>query len=116
MPLLLVGIASLGGIGNRVGDGDHMLGAGAPGDLRRHPGHVDRVLAVEVGVGLLPGGGGCKEMTLRAIHKATHIRPQGRGESVELMEAMKQAFEIVARGHKNARFSRLLMREKKGSG
>ena len=51
---------------------------------------------VEVGVGLLPGGGGCKEMTLRAVHKATHIRPQGRGESVELMEAMKQAFEIVA--------------------
>jgi 3-hydroxyacyl-CoA dehydrogenase len=51
---------------------------------------------VEVGVGLLPGGGGCKEMTLRAIHKATHVRPQGRGESVELMEAMKQAFEIVA--------------------
>jgi 3-hydroxyacyl-CoA dehydrogenase len=51
---------------------------------------------VEVGVGLIPGGGGCKEMTLRAIHKATHVRPQGRGESVELMEAMKQAFEIVA--------------------
>ncbi|HEX8799075.1 MAG TPA: enoyl-CoA hydratase/isomerase family protein, partial [Terriglobales bacterium] len=51
---------------------------------------------VEVGVGLLPGGGGSKEMTIRAIHKATHIRPQGRGESVELMEAMKQAFEIVA--------------------
>ena len=46
--------------------------------------------------GLLPGGGGCKEMTIRAIHKATHIRPQGRGESVELMEAMKQAFETVA--------------------
>ena len=51
---------------------------------------------VEVGVGLLPGGGGCKEMTIRAIHKATHIRPAGRGESVELMEAMKQAFETVA--------------------
>ena len=51
---------------------------------------------VEVGVGLLPGGGGCKEMTIRAIDKATHIRPQGRGESVELMEAMKQAFETVA--------------------
>ena len=51
---------------------------------------------VEVGVGLLPGGGGCKEMTIRALYKATHIRPQGRGESVELMEAMKQAFEIVA--------------------
>lgn len=51
---------------------------------------------VEVGVGLLPGGGGCKEMTLRAIDKASHIRPHGRGESVELMEAMKQAFEMVA--------------------
>jgi 3-hydroxyacyl-CoA dehydrogenase len=51
---------------------------------------------VEVGVGLLPGGGGCKEMTLRAIDKAFQIRPAGRGESVELMEAMKQAFETVA--------------------
>jgi len=51
---------------------------------------------VEVGVGLLPGGGGCKEITLRAVDKATHIRPAGRGESVEMMEAMKQAFETVA--------------------
>jgi 3-hydroxyacyl-CoA dehydrogenase len=51
---------------------------------------------VEVGVGLLPGGGGCKEMTLRALDRAYHIRPAGRGESVELMEAMKQAFETVA--------------------
>jgi 3-hydroxyacyl-CoA dehydrogenase len=51
---------------------------------------------VEVGVGLLPGGGGCKEMTLRALDKAYHVRPHGRGESVELMEAMKQAFETVA--------------------
>jgi 3-hydroxyacyl-CoA dehydrogenase len=51
---------------------------------------------VEVGVGLLPGGGGCKEVTLRALDKAYHIRPHGRGESVELMETMKQAFETVA--------------------
>jgi 3-hydroxyacyl-CoA dehydrogenase len=51
---------------------------------------------VEVGVGLLPGGGGCKEMTLRAVDKAQSIRPDGRGESVELMEAMKNAFETVA--------------------
>src|SRR5208282_2815805 len=51
---------------------------------------------VEVGVGLLPGGGGCKEMTIRALDKAYHIRPHGRGESVELMEVMKQAFETVA--------------------
>ena len=39
---------------------------------------------VEVGVGLLPGGGGCKEMLLRAVDSATSIRPDGRGESVEL--------------------------------
>ena len=53
---------------------------------------------VEVGVGLLPGGGGCKEMTLRAVDAATSIRPDGRGESVELMEAMKRTFEIIATG------------------
>ncbi len=51
---------------------------------------------VEVGVGLLPGGGGCKEMTVRAIDAAQSIRPDGRGESVEMMEAMKKAFETVA--------------------
>jgi len=51
---------------------------------------------VEVGVGLLPGGGGCKEMLLHAIDTATSVRPGGRGESVELMEAMKRAFEIIA--------------------
>ncbi|MDR3764174.1 MAG: 3-hydroxyacyl-CoA dehydrogenase NAD-binding domain-containing protein [Acidobacteriota bacterium] len=51
---------------------------------------------VEVGVGLLPGGGGCKEMTLRAIDAAQSIRPDGRGETVELMEAMKKAFETIA--------------------
>jgi len=51
---------------------------------------------VEVGVGLLPGGGGCKEMLLRAVETAESIRPGGRGESIELMEAMKRAFEIVA--------------------
>ena len=52
---------------------------------------------VEVGVGLLPGGGGCKEMLLRAVDSAASIRP-GRGESIELMEAMKKAFEIIAMG------------------
>jgi len=51
---------------------------------------------VEVGVGLLPGGGGCKEMLLRAIDASTSIRPAGRGESVELMEAMKKNFETIA--------------------
>jgi 3-hydroxyacyl-CoA dehydrogenase len=45
---------------------------------------------------LLPGGGGCKEMLLRALDSAGAIRPGGRGESVEMMEAMKKAFETIA--------------------
>jgi 3-hydroxyacyl-CoA dehydrogenase len=51
---------------------------------------------VEVGVGLLPGGGGCKEMLLRAVDSTEAIRPGGRGESVEMLEAMKKAFETIA--------------------
>lgn len=59
--------------------------------------HVELYMGlVEVGVGLLPGGGGCKEMTLRAVDAGQSIRPDGRGESVEMMEAMKKAFETVA--------------------
>jgi 3-hydroxyacyl-CoA dehydrogenase len=50
---------------------------------------------VEVGVGLLPGGGGCKEMLLRAVDSAASIRPDGRGASVEMMEAMKKIFEAI---------------------
>ncbi|HET8669024.1 MAG TPA: 3-hydroxyacyl-CoA dehydrogenase, partial [Terriglobales bacterium] len=50
----------------------------------------------EPGVGLLPAGGGCKEMLLRAVDAATSIRPDGRGESVEIMEAIKRAFETIA--------------------
>jgi 3-hydroxyacyl-CoA dehydrogenase len=51
---------------------------------------------VEIGVGLLPGGGGCKEMLLRAVNAAEAVRPGGRGESVEMMEALKKAFETIA--------------------
>jgi 3-hydroxyacyl-CoA dehydrogenase len=50
---------------------------------------------VEVGVGLLPGGGGCKEMLLKAMDLASAMR-SGRGQSVELLEAVKQAFETIA--------------------
>jgi 3-hydroxyacyl-CoA dehydrogenase len=37
-------------------------------------------------------------MLLRAIDSATSIRGDGRGESVELMEAMKKTFEVIATG------------------
>ena len=55
---------------------------------------------VEVGVGLLPGGGGCKEMLLRAVDSASAARGKNSGEalagSVEMLEAMKKAFETIA--------------------
>lgn len=55
---------------------------------------------VEVGVGLLPGGGGCKEMLLRAVDSAAASRGKASGDaiagSVEMMEAMKKAFEMIA--------------------
>jgi len=55
---------------------------------------------VEVGVGLLPGGGGCKEMLLRAVDgaAASHGKSSGDGlaGSVEMMEGMKKAFEAIA--------------------
>jgi len=56
---------------------------------------------VEVGVGLLPGGGGCKEMLLRAVDGATAARGgKVSGEtlagSIEMLEAMKRAFETIA--------------------
>jgi 3-hydroxyacyl-CoA dehydrogenase len=55
---------------------------------------------VEVGVGLLPGGGGCKEMLLRAVDGATAARGGKSGDalpgSIEMLEAMKRAFETIA--------------------
>ena len=55
---------------------------------------------VEVGVGLLPGGGGCKEMLLRAVDTAAasrgNVSREALAGSVEMMEAMKKAFEAIA--------------------
>jgi len=56
---------------------------------------------VEVGVGLLPGGGGCKEMLLRAVDGAVAARGgklsgDALAGSIEMLEAMKRAFEAIA--------------------
>jgi 3-hydroxyacyl-CoA dehydrogenase len=55
---------------------------------------------VEVGVGLLPGGGGCKEMLLRAVDAAAAAREKSSAEalagSVEMLESMKNTFETIA--------------------
>ena len=81
------------------------LGGGAEMSLHapaRQP-HAELYIGlVEVGVGLLPGGGGCKEMLLRAMDSAvalrqgTRITPGALVDSVELLEAMKKAFETIA--------------------
>jgi 3-hydroxyacyl-CoA dehydrogenase len=51
---------------------------------------------VETSVGLIPAGGGCKEMTLHAIEAGSSIRPDARGEGVEIFEALKKNFETIA--------------------
>ncbi|HXC44298.1 MAG TPA: 3-hydroxyacyl-CoA dehydrogenase family protein, partial [Candidatus Dormibacteraeota bacterium] len=56
---------------------------------------------VEVGVGLLPGGGGCKEMLLRAVDGAAAARGSkvsgdALAGSIEMLEAIKRAFETIA--------------------
>ena len=81
------------------------LGGGAEITLHapaRQP-HAELYIGlVEVGVGLLPGGGGCKEMLLRAVDGAGALRQGtrassgGLAESVELLETMKKAFEMIA--------------------
>jgi 3-hydroxyacyl-CoA dehydrogenase len=52
---------------------------------------------VEAGVGVIPGGGGCKEMLIRSVEAGTSIRPDGRGEGVETFEALKKNFETIAK-------------------
>jgi 3-hydroxyacyl-CoA dehydrogenase len=64
--------------------------------------HAARVVAslesylglVETGVGLIPGGGGCKELALRAAraHAATEVA----GASGWLFDALRPAFQTVA--------------------
>jgi len=76
------------------------LGGGAEITLHapaRQP-HAELYIGlVEVGVGLLPGGGGCKEMLLRAVDEATALHGKsGIPQSVELMETMKKGFETIA--------------------
>ncbi|MCL2660975.1 MAG: enoyl-CoA hydratase/isomerase family protein, partial [Acidobacteriaceae bacterium] len=46
---------------------------------------------VEAGVGLIPGGGGCKEMLLRSLEADTRVA------SIELFDAIRKHFETIAR-------------------
>jgi 3-hydroxyacyl-CoA dehydrogenase len=51
---------------------------------------------VECGVGLVPAGGGCKELTLQALEAAALVREGIRSESIEVFEALRRNFETIA--------------------
>lgn len=51
---------------------------------------------VETSVGLVPAGGGCKEMLLRAVAAANEVKSDPRGDSVEAHEGIRAIFETIA--------------------
>jgi 3-hydroxyacyl-CoA dehydrogenase len=51
---------------------------------------------VETGVGLVPAGGGCKEMMMRAVERASEVHADPRGESVEVHDSIRHVFETIA--------------------
>jgi 3-hydroxyacyl-CoA dehydrogenase len=70
----------------------------------RRQAHAETYIGlVEAGVGLIPGGGGTKEMLLRAIDAATALAPPDPrdppsrfAQSAELATALRRSFETVA--------------------
>jgi 3-hydroxyacyl-CoA dehydrogenase len=59
--------------------------------------HIELYMGlVETSVGLLPAGGGCKEMTLRAIEIANAVWKGHRSDSVETHNALRTVFETIA--------------------
>jgi 3-hydroxyacyl-CoA dehydrogenase len=74
------------------------LGGGAEIAIHgaRRQAHAELYMGlVETGVGVLPAGGGSKEMLLRALNEAG-TAATGRNDSVELMGAMRRTFETIA--------------------
>ncbi len=50
----------------------------------------------EPAYGLVPAGGGCKEMLLRAVHSALALQPDGlRPDGVEVQQAIRTAFHTI---------------------
>lgn len=82
------------------------LGGGAEICLhaaRRQPHAETYIGLVEAGVGLIPGGGGTKEMLLRALDQAAALAPPDPrdppsrfAQSAELATALKRTFETIA--------------------
>ncbi|HEY1986021.1 MAG TPA: 3-hydroxyacyl-CoA dehydrogenase NAD-binding domain-containing protein [Terracidiphilus sp.] len=70
---------------------------------RRQPFAETYIGLVEAGVGLIPGGGGTKEMLLRALDAATALAPPDPkdppsrfAQSAELQTALKRSLETIA--------------------
>jgi 3-hydroxyacyl-CoA dehydrogenase len=82
------------------------LGGGAEINLhaaRRQPYAETYIGLVEAGVGLIPAGGGTKEMLLRSVDAAAAIAPPDPkdppsrfAQSAELQDALKRALETIA--------------------
>jgi 3-hydroxyacyl-CoA dehydrogenase len=82
------------------------LGGGAEMCLhaaRRQPHAETYIGLVEAGVGLIPGGGGTKEMLLRALDAAAALAPPDPrdppsrfAQSAEVADALKRALETIA--------------------
>ena len=82
------------------------LGGGAEICLhaaRRQPHAETYIGLVEAGVGLIPGGGGAKEMLLRAVDAAAAVAPPDPKEppsrfaqSAEMQSALKRTLETIA--------------------
>jgi 3-hydroxyacyl-CoA dehydrogenase len=52
---------------------------------------------VEASVGLIPAGGGCKEMLLRAVEAGAAVRSDAqRGDELVIFEALRKNFETIA--------------------
>lgn len=70
---------------------------------RRQPHAETYIGLVEAGVGLIPGGGGTKEMLLRALDAAAALAPPDLkdppsrfAQSAEVADALKRALEMIA--------------------
>ncbi len=82
------------------------LGGGAEISLhaaRRQPYAETYIGLVETGIGLIPGGGGTKEMLLRAVDSAAALAPPDPkdppsrfAQSAEMNAALKRALETIA--------------------
>jgi len=82
------------------------LGGGAEMCLhaaRRQPHAETYIGLVEAGVGLIPGGGGTKEMLLRAIDSAAAVAPPDPkdppsrfAQSAEMLAALRRTLETIA--------------------